>query len=163
MTSRVVVALRVRAMPAHAFMVFTTQIAVWWRPNSLFAFTPREPGVMSFEGGRGGRLIETRANGEIFEIGEIHVWDPPRKLAFGWRQASFAADQNTQVDVRFEAVGDETRITVEHSGWDSVPPTHAARHGFADVVFLRRHGEWWQALLSACEAAITRNDLGPDD
>src|SRR6185369_6047970 len=133
----------------RAFEVFTREISLWWRPNPLFAFTPREPGVMSFEPGEGGRLIETRANGKVFEIGRIRVWDPPSRLVFGWRQATFAPGQDTEVEVRFEAVGDETRVSVEHRGWDSVPQEHVARHHFPDALFLRRHGEWWQALLAS--------------
>lgn len=158
MTSRVVVALRVRATRERAFAVFTSEIGAWWRPDPLFAFTPREPGVMAFEAGQGGRLIETRANGKVFEIGRIRVWDPPRRLEFGWRQATFPPDQETEVAVAFEAVGDETRITVTHTGWDGVPADHVARHGMADGVFLRRHGEWWQSLLSALAARLTPDE-----
>ncbi|MCI0466029.1 MAG: ATPase, partial [Beijerinckiaceae bacterium] len=57
--------------------------------------------------------------------------------------------QITGVEVRFEPAGDATRVTVEHWGWDTVPQDHAARHAFPDAIFLQRHGEWWQALLSA--------------
>ena len=157
MSSRVLVALRVRATPERAFSVFTAQIGAWWRPNPLFAFTPRDPGVLSFEPGEGGRLIETLAGGTVFEIGRISVWDPPRRLVFGWRQATFAPGQDTRVEVRFEPAGEEeTRVSVEHTGWDSVPADHVARHGFPDAVFLRRHGEWWQVLLSACAARLAR-------
>lgn len=158
MSSRIVVALRVRASPQRAFDAFTGDIGAWWRPNSLFAFIPREPGLLSFEPGEGGRLIETRAGGKVFEIGRIRLWSPPTHLSFGWRQASFAADQDTHVDVRFEAVGDETRVTVEHTGWDSVPAAHAARHGFADDLFLHRHGQWWQSLLFAYNSQLTLLD-----
>ena len=73
---------------------------------------------------------------------------PPGRLAFTWRQASFAPSQQTRVEVRFERLGEETRVTVEHHGWESVPLEHVARHGFPDAVFMRRHGEWWQALLA---------------
>jgi hypothetical protein len=154
MSSKVFVALRVKASPERAFAVFTKDIGLWWRPNALFAFTPRDPGVLAFEPGEGGRFTETLANGKVFEIGQVRVWDPPRgggegRLVFSWRQATFAPDQNTEVEVRFEAVGDETQVTVEHRGWDSVPAAHVARHGFPSGIFLRRHGEWWQALLSA--------------
>jgi hypothetical protein len=38
-------------------------------------------------------------------------------------------------------------VVLEHSGWDSVPPKHVARHGFPLGVFQQRHAEWWQALL----------------
>jgi hypothetical protein len=69
------------------------------------------------------------------------------RCAPGSRQATFAPDQDTEVEVRFEPVGEETRVTVEHRGWDSVPAPHVARHGFADAVFLRRHGQWWNVLL----------------
>ena len=71
---------------------------------------------LSFEPGEGGRLIETLASGKVFEIGKITVWAPPTRLVFGWRQATFQADQDTEVEVRFEPVGAETRVTVEHRG-----------------------------------------------
>ncbi len=149
MTSRVVVALRVKATPERAFDVFTREIGLWWRPNPLFQFTPRSPGLLALEPEVGGRFTETRDNGKVFEIGRITVWEPPLRLAFGWRQAAFTPDQHTEVEVRFEAVGDETRVTVEHRGWDSVPAEHVARHGFPDQLFLRRHAEWWQSLLAS--------------
>ena len=60
---------------------------------------------------------------------------------------AFAPGMDTEVEVRFEAVGAETRVTVEHRGWDSVPIEHVARHHFPDGVFLRRHAEWWRVLL----------------
>jgi uncharacterized protein YndB with AHSA1/START domain len=144
--SRILVSLRVRASPERAFEAFTREIGTWWRPSDLFQFTPRSPGVLSFEGEA--RLIETLPNGKVFEIGKVTAWEPPRRLAFGWRQAAFTPDQHTEVEIGFEPVGEETRVTVTHSGWDTVPPEHVARHGFPDALFLRRHGEWWQALLT---------------
>jgi uncharacterized protein YndB with AHSA1/START domain len=146
MASRVVVALRVKAAPARAFEAFTAEIGQWWKPNALFAFTPREPGVLSFDGAD--RLIETRDGGKVFEIGKVTAWEPGVRLAFGWRQAAFTPDMATHVEVTFEAVGEgETRITVSHVGWDSVPRAHVAKHGFPNEVFLARHGDWWRVLL----------------
>lgn len=162
MSSRVVVALRVKAAPERAFDAFVEEIGAWWRPNPLFRFTPREPGVLSFEPGPGGRLIETRPGGKVFEIGRVTAWDRPGRLAFGWRQATFAPDQATEVEVRFEAAGDETRVTVEHRGWDSVPAVHVARHGFPATVFLRRHGEWWQSLLASYNEALAGRHSGTE-
>jgi uncharacterized protein YndB with AHSA1/START domain len=147
LASRILVAMRVPASPDRAFAAFTGEIGAWWRGNTLFKFTPREPGIMSFEPGAGGRLIETRDGGKVFEIGKVKIWEPPDRLVFGWRQASFAPDVATEVEVRFEPVGAETRVTVEHRGWDAVPADNVALHGFPSVVFLRRHAEWWQALL----------------
>jgi uncharacterized protein YndB with AHSA1/START domain len=155
MSSRVLVSLRVAATPEHAFEVFTREIHLWWRHNDLFRFTPRSPGRLAFEPREGGSFTETLTDGKVFEIGRITTWEPGRRLAFTWRQASFRDGEITQVEIRFEPVGHETRITVEHLGWDSVPQEHVARHGFPDGVFLRRHGEWWQALLASLRATLS--------
>ena len=152
MTSRVIVALRIRAAPERVFEAFTREIALWWKPNGLFQFTPRSPGVLAFEPGVGGRFTETLPSGKVFEIGRIRVWEPPSRLVFGWRQATFHPGQDTEVEVSFLQLGDETRVTVEHRGWETVPQEHVARHHFPDGLFLRRHGEWWQALLAAMKA-----------
>ena len=147
MPSRVLVSLRVPATPERAFEAFTREIGQWWRPNELFQFTPRSPGVLSFDGED--RLVETLPNGKVFEVGKVSAWEPPHRLVVGWRQAAFEPDQHTEVEVTFEPVGEETRVTVCHSGWDTVPDTHVAKHGFPEPLFLRRHAEWWQALLAS--------------
>lgn len=149
MTSKVFVALRVRATPERAFAAFVQEIGAWWRPNGLFQTTPRDPGFLAFEPGEGGRLTETLANGKVFEIGRVTAWEPPVRLVFSWRQANFPPDLHTEVEVRFEAVGEETRVSVEHRGFDQVPAGSAARHGFPDQVLLMRLAEWWQRLLTS--------------
>jgi uncharacterized protein YndB with AHSA1/START domain len=149
-SSRIVVALRVPGSPERAFRVFTEETGLWWRDNGWFRFTPRSPGGVAFEpptDGQPGRFVERLPNGKLFEIGEITAWEPGRRLAFGWRQATFAPDQHTEVEITFEAVGEETRITVEHRGWDSVPAGHVARHGMNNLKLGQRHGGWWRSLL----------------
>jgi hypothetical protein len=144
-----IVSLRVQASPLRAFEVFTREIGAWWRPNPLFQITPRGDGTLRFEGGEGGRLVTTLVNGKEFEVGRIAIWAPGERLAFTWRQASFEAGKTTHVDVRFEAIGAETRVTVEHRGWDAIPQEHVARHGFPLNVFQMRQAEHWRALLGA--------------
>jgi uncharacterized protein YndB with AHSA1/START domain len=153
-TSRVYVALRVKAPPARAFDVFVGEIGAWWRPNVLFQTTTRPPGTLAFEAGEGGRLTETLADGKVFEIGRILAWEPPDRFVFSWRQASFPPDLQTEVEVRFEPVGEETRVSVEHRGFDQVPAESAARHRFPDAVLLARLGEWWQAQLRAVAGRV---------
>jgi Activator of Hsp90 ATPase homolog 1-like protein len=147
LSSRVLVSLRVKATPQRAFDVFVGQIGSWWKDNELFWFSRRRGGRVAIEGGLGGRFTETYADGTVFEIGRVTTWEPGARLGLTWRQESFAPEQETRVDVRFERVGDETRVTVEHSGWDAIPDEHVARHGFPNAVFLQRLGEWWRALL----------------
>jgi uncharacterized protein YndB with AHSA1/START domain len=148
MTSKVYVALRVKAKPERAFQAFVEEIGAWWRPSVLFQTTPR-PGVLSFEPGEGGRLIETRDGGKVFEIGRITTWEPPQRLVFSWRQANFPLELHTQVEVRFEGVGEETRVSVEHRGFDRTPADSAARHGFPDELLLMRLAEFWRAQIAA--------------
>jgi uncharacterized protein YndB with AHSA1/START domain len=155
MTSRVYVALRVKATPDQAFAAFVDEIGQWWKPNVLFETTPR-PGVLSFEPGEGGRLIETRAGGKVFEIGRILVWEPPRRLVFSWRQASFPPELDTEVEIGFEGVGDETRVSVEHRGFDQVPAEHAARHRMPDQVLLMRLADFWRDQIAAVGERIGR-------
>jgi uncharacterized protein YndB with AHSA1/START domain len=154
--SAVIVSLRVKATPQEAFDVFTQEIGVWWRPNELFQLTPRGDGVLRFDGGENGRLLTTLANGTEFEIGRVTAWAPGERLAFTWRQATFALDQATHVEVTFEEIGDETRITVEHRGWDTIPQEHVARHTFPLHVFHMRQGEHWRALLASLNATLRR-------
>ena len=155
MTSAVIVSLRVKASAAEAFRVFTEEIGLWWRPNGLFQLTPRGDGALRFEPGEHGRLVTLLPDGKEFEIGCITAWSPGERLAFTWRQATFAPDQLTQVEVRFESIGDETRVTVEHRGWDSIPQDTAARHGFPLAAIQARLGEHWRALLGSMGARLS--------
>ncbi len=149
MTSKVFLAIRVPADPARAFEAFTGEIAAWWRPDGLFRITPRGDGRLAFEPGAGGRLYTTFDDGDEFEIGRISVWEPGSRLVFTFRMASFAPEQSTEVEVRFEPVGDETRVSIEHRAWDTIPRKHAARHGFPEHATLARAADWWRASLGA--------------
>ena len=75
MPSRVLVSVRVRATPQRAFEVFTRDIALWWQANPEFAFTPRSPGVMAFEGED--RLVERLPSGKVFDRNDQ---TPPTRL-----------------------------------------------------------------------------------
>ena len=150
-TSRIIVALRVAASPERAFEVFTEEVGLWWRPNGLFRLHPQSPGKVAFEGGLGGRFIETLPDGKVFEIGRITAWEPGVR----WRSAGARRPSRRISRPRSRCGssrwGTQTRVTVEHRGWDSVPADHVARHHFPDAMFLRRHGEWWGALLTALQ------------
>jgi hypothetical protein len=155
MTSKVFVALRVPATPARAFEAFTGEIASWWQSDRLFQITPDGDGELAFEPGVGGRLLTRLKNGDTFEIGRISVWEPGKRLLFSWRQANFPAEQSTEVEVLFEPVNGETRVSIEHRAWDTIPRRHVARHGFPEHVTLQRAADWWRGSL-----AMLRSRLG---
>lgn len=152
--SWVYLALRVPASPDVAFEVFTQEIGQWWQPGMLFPITDRGDGRLSFEAGVGGRLLSTLPDGEVFEIGRISVWEPGRRLVFSWRQQSFTPGQETEVEVRFEAVDGETRVSLEHRGWDRLPRRSAARHGFPEWATLEQVARWWRASLQKLEERL---------
>jgi hypothetical protein len=150
MSAAVIVALRVAASPARAFDVFTDEIGSWWKSHPLFMLSRTGDGVLRFDpAGPGGRLLTRFADGREWEVGLVRHWEPGERVAFGWRLPSFKESQATEVEVRFEAVGAETRVTVEHRGWDAIPQKHVARHGFELMLFQRRLGEHWRTRLDA--------------
>ncbi|MCU1371305.1 MAG: Activator of Hsp90 ATPase 1 family protein [Ilumatobacteraceae bacterium] len=153
--SRVLVALRVPADPERAFTAFTDEIGSWWRPDGLFQFTAGRTGTLAFDPGPGGRLVETYDDGSTFTVGDVLAWEPPHRLVLTWRTASFAPEQATELHVTFTDAGDETRVVVEHYGWDRIPAAHAARHGFPLPVFQQRFAEWWQHQLDRLADSVT--------
>lgn len=77
----------------------------------------------------------------------MREWQPGERLVVGWRMATFGPEHATEVEIRFEGVGAETRVMVEHRGWDSLPQEHLARHGFPLNLTNQRQGEQWRAGL----------------
>jgi len=147
-SSRVFVAIRVDVPPQRAFDVFVSDISAWWRPNGLFLTSPRAPGTLAFEGGENGALVETSPQGEPYRIGRVLEWQPPQRLVFSWQQPDFPDELSTEVEVRFEAVGESsTRVSVEHRGFTALPAESPARHGFPDAALQMRLAEWWHELL----------------
>ena len=155
MSSKVLVSLRVPVDPQAAFEVFTREIGSWWHSSGLFAVTAEGDGTLAFEPHAGGRLLTTLASGTQFEIGRISRWEPGAWLVFNWRQASFAPQQSTEVEVRFEGVGEETRISVEHRAWDTIPQGHVARHGFPEHSTLQHVANWWRVSLDELKTRVT--------
>jgi hypothetical protein len=53
------------------------------------------------------------------------------------------------VEVLFEGVGGETRVSVEHRGFDRVPADSVARHRFPDHYLLLRLTDFWRGHLAS--------------
>jgi hypothetical protein len=161
-TDSVTVSTVVAVDPVTAFSIFTEEIGTWWKPKVRHLFREDRTGTMRFEPGPGGRLLEVYAEapGEPFEVGRILIWVPAKHLVFEWRQGTFAPNEVTQVEVRFEAVRGGTRVTIEHRGWDTLALDHRARHGFHGEAFANMVGLRWADLLTAFKARISRASTG---
>ncbi len=141
----------VELSPHAAFALFTEHTERWWRRDLRFRWG--EPaGVMRFEGGSGGRLLEVLDQGAPFEVGRVLAWEPGARLSFEWRGRDFAAGERTEVEIRFEPAPGGTRITLEHRGWDALRPQHRTRHGLSGPAFEAMIGMFWGDQLTSLRA-----------
>ena len=145
--------------PDEAFALFTEEVDTWWRhgPRFRVAINGRE-GVMHFEPGEGGRLLEVYGDAadETFELGRILVWEPGKRLVFLIGGRDFAPDEWTEVEIRFEWVEQGTRVSVEHYGFDELGEDHNVWHGEDRESFIGSMGLWWGDLLVAFRMAGCR-------
>ena len=137
----------VEADPNTAFAIFTIEVDAWWKHGPKFRPTMGKGGTLRFEPGAPGRLLETYDDGSSFEFGRVRVWEPGRRLVFEMIARSFGPDESTEVEVRFEAEGEKTRITLENRGWDRFPQNHPVRHGLGDAAFRDMMSLWWADVL----------------
>lgn len=107
----------VEASPERAFELFTRDVDHWWRRGERYG----GPDVLGhrFEPWVGGRFIQVLADREG-ALGEITVWDPPRRIVFSWRQGNWEPDEVTHVEVTFTPATSGTRVALRHYGFDSV-------------------------------------------
>ncbi len=146
--------------PALAFEIFTTEIDLWWRRGPQYRHVTGDRALVAIEPREGGRVFESTAGdaaGPAQEIGRVLAWQPPARLLFEWRNATFAPVERTEVEVLFEPAGEGTRVTVTHRGWAAIRPDHPARHGQPVPVFIAETGRWWGGQLAVyrlrCKAA----------
>ena len=145
-----IVSVLVAVSPERAFEAFTDQIDLWWLRGPKHRFRPPyHDGMLRFEPGPGGTLKEHYPDGSAFTIGRILDWRPGELLRLTWRLPSFAPAQRTEVCVRFEPEAGQTRVSVEHRGFATLPADHPARHGRRgrDLAFIK--GALWAEVLTA--------------
>jgi len=110
--------------PARAFEAFTVEMPLWFVKHPHSFSGPREGLGLRFEPGLGGRIVEIwdEATGEGYDTGRITAWDPGRRFAFEYRSAYLPPEPLTEVEVRFEPIAAGTRVTLEHRGFEKLPP-----------------------------------------
>jgi uncharacterized glyoxalase superfamily protein PhnB len=101
-------AVKVPVEPKSAFAVFTDEIDSWWVRGPINFFDASRAVAMRIEPGVGGRVLEMYgdAGGDALELGRITVWEPGAQLTY----RSLVDD--TEVDVRFEAIEGGTQVSV---------------------------------------------------
>jgi uncharacterized glyoxalase superfamily protein PhnB len=99
---------KVAVEPMTAFTAFADEIDSWWVRGPINFFDSGRAVAMRIEPGVGGRVLEVYddARGDALELGRITVWEPGEQLTY----RSLVDD--TEVDVRFDAVEGGTRVRV---------------------------------------------------
>ena len=146
------VSVTVAVPPPLAFEIFTEEIDRWWRRGIKFRQSGGRGGFLRIEPQVGGRLFESIDGGagtSVFEVGRVRVWEPPRRLAFSWRNANYAPDEQTEVEVEFVPASAGTLVTVTHRGLSALRAAHPARHGLQGGAFSRMIGLWWGEQMSS--------------
>jgi hypothetical protein len=105
----------VRRTPAEAFEIFTAGMARWW-PRERFSLYQAESRACIVEPRVGGRIYEVSNQGEQGDWGAVTCWEPPDRFAMTWHPGTDSATP-TDVEVRFVAVPEGTRVELEHRNW----------------------------------------------
>lgn len=93
--------------PLTAFKAFTEEIGLWWVPGPINYWDSTRAVTNRIEPGVGGRFLEVYEDGAL-ELGRITVWEPGSRLVYR------SSVDETEVDIRFEAIDSGTRVSVEH-------------------------------------------------
>ena len=140
-----------------AFEIFTNEIDRWWRKGPRFRQSGMSAGMIRLEAGIGGRLfesVESEGVERVFVVGRVRAWEPPSRLVFTWKNQTFAANEDTEVEVTFAATATGTLVTVVHRGWAGIRPDHPSRHSMPVDEFIRSLGGWWGDQMSALRVRV---------
>ena len=140
-----------------AFEIFTNEIDRWWRKGPRFRQAGMSAGLIRLEAGVGGRLFESVESAgveRVFVVGHVRAWEPPSRLVFTWKNQTFAASEDTEVEVTFAQSATGTLVTVVHRGWAGLRPDHPARHSMPVDEFVRSLGGWWSDQVTSLRVLI---------
>ena len=115
----------------EAFRVFTTDAISWW-PLDSHSIHGNDVKEIVFEEREGGEIYEITADGKQGHWASVLVWEPPTRVVLAWNILEREASP-TEVDVRFTAEGKQTRVDLEHRGWEMVAEDGAAKRDNYDV------------------------------
>jgi len=108
--------------PEAAFELFTERFGDWWPKDSHhIADAPCAEALL--EPRAGGRWFERAEDGSECDWGYVRELDRPDRLVLAWHLTpdwKFDPDPSkaTEVEVTFSAEDDQTRVTLEHRGFE---------------------------------------------
>jgi hypothetical protein len=126
--------------PAEAFDFFTRQISLWWPADRRHLNDANSQLFLLADG----RFYERASNGTELDLGRVRLWDAPRRIVLDFYMGTDAAHP-TEVEIRFDAESDGTRVNVNHRPLDGSAELWDKRAG----IFVRS----WESVLSALQGA----------
>ena len=122
--------LTVRSSVERAFEVFT-RMGTWWPLDThsiaIDQGLDQRAETLKVEGREGGRIEEVLEDGSTRGWGGIEAWEPPNRVVFWWKPNDLPTPP-TEVEVRFTAEGEMTRVDLEHRGWERLGEAAADIH-----------------------------------
>lgn len=107
-----------------AFSLFTSGTDTWWPLEThSIGGAKTESAIFDVEAKR---LYERQADGTEHDWADILAWEPPNRFLLNWRVNP--ARPAAEVEVRFSADGDATRVDLEHRGWEKCGPEDRANY-----------------------------------
>lgn len=99
----------------EAFRIFTADALNWWpiESHSIHGDAVRE---VVFEPNVGGEVYELAESGKRGHWATVLDWEPPSRLVLAWEVSPSVV--GTEVEVRFLPEGEQTRVELEHRGWE---------------------------------------------
>ena len=127
-----------------AFRIFTTEMERWW-PFKGHSLSDDPAATAVFEGRPGGRWLERAPSGEEFLWGTVVTWEPPHRLVTRWHPGR-GEETAQELEIRFIAEGDRTRVELEHRGWEKL--------GDEMPEIVRSYERGWERILGERYAAV---------
>lgn len=116
----IVKSVQVPLAPDAAFDLFLGRMHAWWSPGHSLLKAPVKRVVV--EPHAGGRWYEEGVDGSRMDWGHVERWDPPSHALLIWQldaEFTYDPDLRTEVDLRFEAAGEGTRLDFGHRGLEA--------------------------------------------
>jgi uncharacterized protein YndB with AHSA1/START domain len=123
---------------SEAFRLFTEGIGTWW-PLEIHSIAGEAAETCVFETRQGGRIFERTRDGEELVWGTVLVYEPPHRLVYSWHPGR-GEETAQEVEMRFSAHGNGTRVEVEHRGW--------GRYGDGVAEAIEDYGAGWDLVLA---------------
>ena len=99
-----------------AFNLFTRDLTTWW-PLASHSVGLAEAKTCHVEEHEGGRVYEIQEDGTEAPWGTVLAWQPPHRFMMSWHPGRDATKAQ-ELEVRFEAEGEGTRLELIHRGWE---------------------------------------------